>query len=52
MVIFFTSRSGLTKEEVENVQSAIDMVAKACGAPDAIFELPRVGNVQEEDDLS
>jgi hypothetical protein len=44
-------RSGLSPEEVEAVQSAIELVADELGV-DVRTDMPRVGDVTEEDDLS
>lgn len=44
-------RAGLSPEEVEAVQSAVELVADELGV-DVRTNMPRVGEVTEEDDLS
>lgn len=44
-------RSGLNPEEVEALQTAIELVAGELGV-DVKSDMPRVGDVTEEDDLS
>ncbi|KAF8318677.1 hypothetical protein DL93DRAFT_2075546 [Clavulina sp. PMI_390] len=44
-------RSGMSAEEVEALQTAIEIVAEEVGT-DVRSDMPRVGDVEEEDDLS
>jgi alkylhydroperoxidase/carboxymuconolactone decarboxylase family protein YurZ len=42
-------RSGLSRDEIERVQCAVERVAAACGMPDLAEGMPRVADIADEE---